>query len=126
MSLDNGLLLFTTISYFAAKPFAMIPNLFRNYLSRRVQSEENKLRNSEFPSNSSSEFPRSSTEMNIISNQGSAFSGSLSSDSDANTNDNKFKLFEEKPDFGNKYNGENDQKSKVIHWEILLQKVNQI
>ena len=58
-SLNNGILVLTTISYFAAKPFAMIPNLFQNYLGRRLGPVENKLRNSEFPSNSSSQPPGS-------------------------------------------------------------------
>ncbi len=35
-SLNNGILVLTTISYFAAKPFAMIPSLFQNYVGRRL------------------------------------------------------------------------------------------
>ena len=105
------------MSYYAAKLFAMIPNLFQNYLGRRLGPEENKLRNSEFPSKSSSQPPGSSTEMKIISSQESDFPRKLSSDSDVNNNDNRFKLFLPKPDFENKYNGENNKKSKIITLE---------
>ena len=53
--LNNSVLVLSAISYFAAKPFAMIPNLFWNYSGRRLGPVKNKLRNSEFPSNSSSQ-----------------------------------------------------------------------
>jgi hypothetical protein len=103
LALDNKLLIYSTISYYAAKLFTVIPSLFRNCLPRRVRTEENKPGNREFFSRSLSQPINSSMQM------GAAFSqrSNSSNDFEAKYNGHESKFFTLKPDFDNKYNGNN-------------------